>query len=282
MTSFSERWVGLYTRGLPADAVEARRDEIASDVFEQRASNGASDRGARMAIAGRTLRGVAGDLMWRFEEGRAMNQQQRAVSARPTGLRAAWATVTQSWFTPLAVLVGVFNLLFALFVILDGNGKMPGQAIGSTLLLLLALAMFTGLWLRWRAQFDDQDAPAVAVPPSHRSGVALLVLAVVGLVLIVIGLATSGVPFAIGLFMLAVAAIVAVAVRRRRHVLTTAATSDVRAPAKTPVVLSDVLIVVATLPSLAFFWTVIPPLVALVVIGGVIGTGPRARRAATA
>jgi hypothetical protein len=74
--------------------------------------------------------------------------------------------------------------------------------------------------------------------------------------------------------LLAVVAVVAVGLRRRR--------TSSRAPTKTPVVLSDVLIIVATLPSLAFFWTVIPPLVALVVIGGVIGTGPRARRTATA
>jgi hypothetical protein len=60
MSSFSERWVRLYTRGLPADVVDARGDEIASDVFEQGANNGASERGVRMAIAGRTLRGLAG------------------------------------------------------------------------------------------------------------------------------------------------------------------------------------------------------------------------------
>jgi hypothetical protein len=281
VTSLSQRWVRLYTRGLPAETRVARRDEIASDVFEQRASNGASERGVRMSIAGRTLRGIPGDLMWRFEEGRAMSQQQRALSARPTGIRAAWATVTQSWFTPLAVLVGVINVLFALFVILDGNGKMPGQAIGPVLLCLLAAAMFTGLWLRWREQFDGEDAPVVAASPSRHTGLALLVLALAGVVLIVIGLMTSGLGFAIGVFMLAVAAVVAVGLRRRR-VSSLSAPTQSRTRANTPVVLSDVLIIVATLPSLALFWTVIPPLVALVVIGGVIGTGPRARRAATA
>jgi hypothetical protein len=281
MSSFSERWVRLYTRGLPADVVDARGDEIASDVFEQRVNNGASERGVRMAIAGRTLRGLAGDLMWRFEEGRAVKQQERALSVRPTGLRAAWATVTQSWFTPLALLVGVFNVLGALFVILDAEGKMPGQAIGTVLLLLLALAMFAGLWLRWRAQFDGDDAPAVAASPSRRPGIALVVLGLAGIVLITIGLVTGGLGFAIGVVMIAVAAIAAVGFRRR-HTPATAATAATHTPKKTPVAVSDVLIVVATLPSLAFFWTVIPPLVALVVIGGVIGRGPGARQAASA
>ncbi len=289
MSTFTERWVRLYTRGLPADTLEARRDEIASDVFEQRANNGASERGVRIAIAGRTLRGVPGDLMWRFEEGRAMNQQQRVSSGRPTGLRAAWATATQSWFTPLAVLVGVFDVLMALFVIFEEDAKMPGQAIGPALLSLFAIAMFTGLWLRWRAQFDGEIAPPHAGSPARRKAITLRVLALVAVVLIAIGVVTSGLAFAAGVLTLAMVAIVAV--RRRRHtpttemttagVTTAGVTTEIRTRSTPSVALADVLIIVATLPALALFWMVIPAILAIVVIGGVIGTGPGARRAAT-
>lgn len=279
MTSFSERWVGLYTRGLPAESRDARLDEIASDVFEQRAGNGASERGVRMSIAGRTLRGMPGDLMWRFEEGRAMSQQQRALSTRPTGLRAAWATVTQSWFTPLAVLVGVFNLLMALYVILDENGKMPGQAIGPVLLCLFAVAMFTGLWLRWRAQLDGDTESSQPVRPSRRSATTLRVLAVVAVLLTAVGVVVSGAVFLVGALLLAV--VVVLSVLRRRH-SSRPSVPAAGTPARPSVLSADVLIVVATLPSLALFWAVIPPILAIAVIGGVIGTGPSARRAAAA
>jgi hypothetical protein len=43
--------------------------------------------------------------------------------------------------------------------------------------------------------------------------------------------------------------------------------------------LADALIVVGTLPALALFWMAIPPLLALAVIGGVLGTSPRLRAA---
>ena len=44
--------------------------------------------------------------------------------------------------------------------------------------------------------------------------------------------------------------------------------------------LADGLIIVGTLPSLAMFWMIIPPILALLVIGGVLGTSPKFRPAA--
>ncbi|MEX1008829.1 MAG: hypothetical protein WD271_13410 [Acidimicrobiia bacterium] len=281
MSTLPERWVARYTRGLPDETRVARCDEIASDVFEQHVSNGASTRGLRMSIAGRTLRGVPGDLMWRFEEGRAMKEHRGESSTRPTGIRAAWESATQSWFTPLAVLVGVFNVLMAVYVIVDENGKMPGQAIGPVLLCLFAVAMFTGLWLRWRAQFDGDVAPAFTGSPARRSAIVLCVLALVAVVLIAFGLMGSIVALAAGV--LTLVAISIVAARRRGQAMPLEATSELRTPPSSQsVVLADALIIVATLPALGLFWMVIPTILAIVVIGGVIGTGRGARRAATA
>jgi hypothetical protein len=277
LTSLAERWVALYTRGLPDAVREARCDEIASDVFEQRASNGASERALRASIGGRTVRGIPGDVVWRFEEGRAMKHERRVASTRPTGLQAAWATVTQSWFTPVAVLVGVFDVLAAVYVIADEDGKMPGQAIGPVVLCLFAVAMFTGLWLRWRSQFDPEAAPRSRDRRTRRDAIWMRALVLVAVVFFAVGMIGLTVGLVGGV--LALAAVVVIGARRSRPeaVVTPAPPS---APRTQSIVLPDVLIVVATLPALALFWMVFPTILAIVVIGGVIGTGAGARRAA--
>ena len=47
-------------------------------------------------------------------------------------------------------------------------------------------------------------------------------------------------------------------------------------------VLADALVIVGVLPAIGLFWMVIPPILALIVIAGVIGTGVRPRRASVA
>jgi hypothetical protein len=277
MSTLPERWVTLYTLGLPDETRRARRDEIASDVFEQQAEFGASARGLRLSIAGRALRGAPGDVMWRFEEGRAMSQQRQTVSGRPTGVRAVWATVTQSWFTPIAVLVGVFDVFMALYVILDEGGKMPGQVIGPILLCSFAVAMFTGLWLRWRAQFDGESKRAPRERGARRDAIVVRVLALVAVVLLAVGLVGSIVAMVAGVVALAV---VVLLFARRRRPVAVVTTNEPRSAGSQSLVLADVLIVFATLPALSLFWMVFPTLLAIVVIGGVIGTGPGLRRAA--
>ena len=85
--------------------------------------------------------------------------------------------------------------------------------------------------------------------------------------------------FLLGALLLAV--VVVLSVLRRRHTSRPTVPSA-RTPARPSLLSADALIVVATLPSLALFWAVIPPILAVIVIGGVIGTGPRVRRAAAA
>jgi hypothetical protein len=275
---FPERWVRLYTVGLPLATREERRDEIASDVYDQCSSNGdASARGVRAAIVGRTLRGVPGDFMWRIEEGHAMKQQRRAALGRPSGFHAAWATVTQSWFTPLAVLLGIFDLVAAVLVFVDPNGKMPGQVIGPLFLVGFACSMFTGLWLRWRAQFGGTRAPRARRSPV--SGTSLLVGAgVVTVALVVLGAMTSPLPLVVGLAVLVVLVAIGAAVLRRRAAAGHGMERASEAPFRGPSWVADGLIVAGTLPALGIFWLVVPAILALVVIGGVIGTQPGTKR----
>jgi hypothetical protein len=47
-------------------------------------------------------------------------------------------------------------------------------------------------------------------------------------------------------------------------------------------VLADVLIIVGTLPALGLWWMIVPAILALIVIGGVLGTGQRLRGATAA
>ncbi len=78
--------------------------------------------------------------------------------------------------------------------------------------------------------------------------------------------------FFVGLGILAICAVVS----GGRAVVRAVRSSDVADRAG----LADGLIVVGTFPALAMFWMVIPPILALLVIGGVLGTSPKFRPAA--
>lgn len=57
-------WVGLYTRGLPPEIAERRREELRSDLFEHAAVAGPGP--AHQAdVLGRVLWGIPADLSWR-------------------------------------------------------------------------------------------------------------------------------------------------------------------------------------------------------------------------
>jgi hypothetical protein len=147
---------------------DTRRAEVASDVFEQlSASTPGNDTRTRRLIAGRALRGAVGDIVWRIEEGRTARAQRRLTLGRPRGMRAVWATWTQTWFTPIAVCVGAYNVMLAVGVSVDASRTMPGRVIEAVLLLSAAAAMFTGLRLRCESSHDTR-----AVSPD--SDVALL------------------------------------------------------------------------------------------------------------
>jgi hypothetical protein len=262
--------VRTYTRGLSDEARTARCEEIDSDLHEHRTTGA---HGA--AIVGRTLRGVPADVSWRREERRAVE----AINGRLTGVRALWAAATQSWFTPFAVLIGLFNVLMAIAVFVDDNGKMPGQVIGPVVVLALTVALFTGLRLRWRsgqpaAVASETTVAPPAIPASTRRRVGFVALAVVAVAAVIVGAMSSFYLLAAGVLTLAGVA----ALARRRS----GATRVVRArtTGADHVVLADVLIIVGTLPALGLWWLIVPGVLALIVIGGVIGTGPGTRRRA--
>ena len=268
--TFTRFWVRTYTRGLPGNAGAVRVAEIDSDLHEHRAIGAPA-----VAIVGRTLRGIPADVMWRREERKAM----QSASGRLSGFQSLWATATQAWFAPFAVLIGVFNVLMAVAVFFEGDGKMPGQVIGPIVVLALTAALLTGLRLRWRSGQPTAVASEPAVvpspaPASTRRRAGFVALAGVAVVAVIVGAMSSLFLLAAGVLTLAGVAAVArrggAAPRTRRE----------RAPRNEHVMLADVLIIVGTLPALGLWWLIVPGVLALIVIGGVIGTGPGTRRRA--
>lgn len=265
-------WTNRYTRGLPDEVRERRIVEIEADVHDHRAE--AEARGARatrVEIGWRTVRGIPADVSWRRGERRAMANATKDLRESP--LRAAWAVLTQTWFAPIAVLVGVFDLLASVAVIVDDDAKMPGQAIGPIVMTLLAVAPFTGLWLRWRigravAARGPEPEPAAR----DRWGLGLWVgVLVLAFAMLTVGVSTgTATAYFVALGLLVGVAVVA----GGRSLVRALRSTDLSDRAG----LADGLVVIGTLPALAFFW-IFPALLALAVIGGVFGTNARPRPA---
>lgn len=273
-TAFARWWTDRYTRGLAEEVRDRRRAEIASDVFEQvqMASTASSSPGT--AIAWRATRGIPADLAWRRQEKRVM--QGATPDPRGSRLRNTWGVVTQNWFAPIAVLVGVFNLLASIAVATEADGKMPGTVIGPIVMTAFALSIFGGLWLRWRAgrARSLRPDPAARVPAAVSGRqIGLLAAVLVGsLALLVVGVSTDAIPvFFVGLVLIAGSALV-LGGRLLVRALGSADMADKAA-------LANGMIIVGTLPALAFFWMVVPALMAIAVIYGVLGTIPRVRSA---
>ena len=222
----------------------------------------------RFEIGWRAVRGIPADVSWRRQERRVMTSATRELGDTP--LRDAGAVLTQSWFAPLAVLLGVFDLLASIAVLFDDSSKMPGQLVGPIVMTALALGLFTGLRLRWRTGRVDAPGPEV-LADSHRVRIGVIAaLLALAFALLTVGVSTGTATA----YFVALGLLVGVAVLFGETALVKALrTRDLAHRAG----LADALIVAGTLPALAFFWMIIPPLVALAVIGGVLGTNPRLR-----
>jgi NADH:ubiquinone oxidoreductase subunit len=82
--TFATWWLNTYTRGVSFQVASGRRDEIASDLYEQRAE--AASRGERRSvtatsIVARTIGGVAADLSWRTRQREGARRRTTTVTA---------------------------------------------------------------------------------------------------------------------------------------------------------------------------------------------------------
>ena len=276
--AFVRWWTARYTRGLRLDVRERRIAEIASDLHEQSSSTEHSGHPRlAAAVVWRAVRGMPADLAWRKRERKTIRTGR--INDDPRLLRV-WSVMTQAWFAPIAVLVGLFDLLVGIAVRNEDRAKMPGQVIGPICTTALALSLFTGLWMRWKSgrETTASTRPVVATDETAKrapmgSVLRLMVVTAgltVALAMLTVGTATGS----RALFFLARMLIVLTVLRLAVPVLVRSLRSrDRRARSQ----LADAMVIAGTFPALALFWMVVPALLAIAVIAGVVGTGPRIR-----
>jgi hypothetical protein len=114
-------WVRTYSAGLPADAREARRAELESDLWEHARSGDDAGRPAR-ALAGqilaRCLFGMPGDLAWRAEAG--VGRTRRADVSIGQQLK-------RSWWVPAPIALGSWLAVVALAHLVGDGWESPWQ-----------------------------------------------------------------------------------------------------------------------------------------------------------
>lgn len=90
MTPLGDRaataWTRSYTRGLPDEAAERRREEIASDLFEHGHAEGRTP-AQQAEVLGRVLWGIPADLSWR--RAARVPRERRLVTGETMTLRKA-------------------------------------------------------------------------------------------------------------------------------------------------------------------------------------------------
>ncbi len=91
-------WTLLYTRGLPVEIRERRRQEIESDLWEQLHD---SNEPTRRGVLGRTLRGIHADVWWRYRT----LLEQRGARQRSHDMKKT--TGSGTWWVPVTVVLGV-------------------------------------------------------------------------------------------------------------------------------------------------------------------------------
>ena len=152
VVGLTEAWVRLYTAGLSSTLRDARRSELASDLWEHQHTayilrQGAA--GTAFQVLSRTLLGVPADISWRVAAGR-----KRRIERGTEGRVRMNPSRAQKGF------VGIALLMVALYVALgisnavinqeptfvDRFGEFWGGVLGSLIGFIPAALIVTGLW----------------------------------------------------------------------------------------------------------------------------------------
>ena len=136
-------WVERYTRGLDPAVRDARRAELASDLWEHRVAAG-DGLATELSIVSRCLRGVAADLGWR----RAARRGRRSLPSRSAIFRGAgWAVAAMGyalllcmhgWFATALVGLDLYGADWApgdVEQLSRASGALLGMLVGGALLL---------------------------------------------------------------------------------------------------------------------------------------------------
>ena len=214
------RWVAVYTRGLPADVRQDRRDEIADDLWSQRddaAESGRADRSVSGEILARLLLGIPADVGWRLEQ-RAPGVRQAPATNPTTGSRAvavlailggigwliwpilqaiygeaAWADPTGAWLMMFSVVGGTWALAGAMIALEVGyQDRIRGwvaalSLLGASVAVLSVLGPFgaiVAMPVGSAALLSELGRVGVMPERVSRSHVALAALLVVPIIAI--------------------------------------------------------------------------------------------------
>jgi hypothetical protein len=130
------RWVGLYTRGLPAKIRGDRRDEIEDDLWSQltdAVASGRSNRSVSVEMVARLLFGIPADVTWRVEQGRLATTAAAPEGSPLMNLRG------------VAVLAIVGGIGWAIWPIPQAFAGREWRADAAVLWLMM-LGMYIGTW----------------------------------------------------------------------------------------------------------------------------------------
>jgi hypothetical protein len=236
------RWVAVYTRGLPSDVRQDRRDEIADDLWCQRndaAESGRGDRSVGGEILARLLLGVPADVGWRLEQ-RVPGVKRGPVGDPVSGSRgvailailggigwliwpilqgvygeAGWANPSTAWLLMLTVVGGTWTLagaMIALVVVYQERIRGWVAALGALGASLGALSVlglfgaFVAMPVASAALLWELGSAGVVPERVSRSHVAVAVLLLVSIAAFVANVALPLTAAALSILILAYAA----------------------------------------------------------------------------
>jgi hypothetical protein len=233
------RWVAFYTRGLPSDARQDRRDEITDDLWCQRndaAESGRGDRSVGGEILARLLLGVPADVGWRLEQ-RGSGDKRAHAGTPASGSRgvavlailggigwliwptlqavygeAGWANSSTAWLLMLSVLGGTWALagaMIALVVVYEDRIRGWVAALGALGASLGALSVMgpygaiVAMPLGSAALLWELGSVGVVSARVSRSHVAVAVLLFVSIIAFLVNAALALSALALLILMLA-------------------------------------------------------------------------------
>ena len=139
-------WVGAYTRGIPAEFRDRRREEIDSDLWEQShhdREQGRASAQTSLEITVRLMLGMPADLSWRLEHASPKRSAARLYEGTRTMLQTA-----SRYVMPILI-----ALLAALYVAMGISGGIAGDIGGlgarllwGTILGAAGILLVTGLF----------------------------------------------------------------------------------------------------------------------------------------
>ncbi len=145
-TRFSSWWVGLYTLGLDTDARGERRDEIASDLWEQ--AHDSPARQTALAILLRCLLGIPADLSWRVEQARIGELPVRLLAAALATIESSARWLNRRGLPGLTIIVAVLAIALGIALVVTAgqnqNRTTSGAVAGGILFLVAGSFMLAG------------------------------------------------------------------------------------------------------------------------------------------